>query len=228
HLAAGFSSSRIHRIPAGVVIPPARHDDARRAARETLADVSASLKLPDDSPLAVYTGRLLRNRGLPELVAAWRHVADQRPDARLWLVGEGRAQRALEDQIEALGLVGNVVLAGVFDHVDEILAAADLAVQPAHEGGLSLAVLEAMAAGLPVVASDIADHRDLIDDGQTGLLVRTPTPERLAAAILRLVGDPPLARRLGQAARERAIERYALERQVAEYARLFERLIDSG
>jgi glycosyltransferase involved in cell wall biosynthesis len=219
---------RVHLIPGGGVFPPARHDDARRAAREALADVSASLKLPDDSPLVVYTGRLLRHRGLPELVAAWRQVADQRPDARLWLVGEGRAQRALEDQIESLGLVGSVVLAGVFDHVDEILAAADMAVQPAHEGGLALAVLEAMAAGLPVVARDLADHRDLIDDERTGLLVRAPTPDRLAVAILRLIGDPPLARRLGQAARDRAIECFRLERQAADYARLFERLIDSG
>jgi glycosyltransferase involved in cell wall biosynthesis len=225
--AAGFPAERLCRIAPGVPIPPACGESAKADLRATLAEVVPSLRLAPEAPLAVYTGRLLRNRGLSDLVAAWQSVAERRPEARLWLVGQGRCQRALEDQIEETGLLGKVVLAGVFDHVDEILAAADLFVQPSAEGGLSLAVVEAMAAGLPVIAADVPDHRDLLADEREGLLVRGPNGPRLAAAVLRLLDDAALARRLGGAARQRAAEQFTLARQADDHLRLWESLVDS-
>ena len=118
-------------------------------------------------------------------------IARRRPDARLWLVGEGSLRSALRRRIEGLNLGGRVVLVGVFDQVDELLAAADLFVRPTLEAGTSLALLEAMAAGLPVVASDIPGHREWIADGRDGLLAPLDDARRVVGS------DRPAAGRAG-------------------------------
>ena len=103
-----------------------------------------------------------------------------------------------------MNLGGRVVLVGVFDQVDALLAAADLFVRPTIEAGTSMAVFEALAAGLPVVASDIAGHRQWIADGCEGLLASPDDTAAWSAAIGRLLDDPELAARLGGAARQKA------------------------
>jgi len=118
-----------------------------------------------------------------------------------------------------------VVLAGVFDGIDELLAAADLLVVPAAEGDGSLAVLEAMAAGLPVVAGDIPGNRSLVTDGRHGLLVRVEDPPTLSGAIARLLDEPQLAARLGAEGRRRATTEFSLAKMVDAHVTLFESLI---
>ncbi|MCL4194149.1 MAG: glycosyltransferase family 4 protein, partial [Thermoguttaceae bacterium] len=150
-VAAGYPRARIHYLPNGVRIPPPVDDEAKRRARVALATANASLVLPDQAPLAVFTGRIDAAKGLAELVAAWRMVADRRRDARLWIVGDGPFESDLRRQIEAEDLSSRVVLTGIFDDVSDVLAAADLFVLPSHEEGMSQSLLEAMAAGLPTV-----------------------------------------------------------------------------
>ena len=149
------------------------------------------------APLAVYVGRLDPARGLVEAIAAWQTVAARYPEARLWLLGEGYCRRAIQDQIEGRCLAGKVLLAGTFDRVDEVLAAADLFLLPAATGGVPIALLEAMAAGLPIVTLDCPGHLDLVSHEREALLVRATTSDRLADAMLRLLDDPAMAQRLG-------------------------------
>jgi len=224
-LAEGFSPQQVCHIPPGVHIPSPRTAETRRAARRTLAEAALSLQLADDSPLAVYLGRLAPQAALGQLVSAWASVAREIPDARLWLVGYGAAQRALEDQIERQGLAGRVILGGTFDQVDDILAAADWLVQPIAKPGLGLAILEAMAAGLPVVASDTPEHRELLGDGDCGVLVPPADVDAMAAAMLRLAADHALCCRLGTMGRQRAMACFSLQRQTESYLMLFYRLI---
>jgi len=159
------------------------------------------------------------------LVSAWGSVVARWPNARLWLVGEGPFQEELEAQIAACNLREKVVLAGVFDSVDELLAAADLFVLPSWEEGMSLALLEAMAAGLPIVATDIPGNRDLVSDGLSALLVPARDPRRLAQPIHRLLDTPELGTLLGDAAREVAAARFSLARMADQHLELFERLV---
>ena len=114
------------------------------------------------------------------------------------------------------------MLVGVFDQVDALLAAADVFVRPTSEAGSGLALLEAFAAGLPVVASHIPGHRDWIDDGHDGLLAPADAAS-WALAIGRLLAEPEFAARLGQAARQKAAD-YSLANMVDMHLTLFQEL----
>lgn len=227
-LEAGYGRGQVHYLPNGVAIPQERTAGTRLAARNALGAVNPALRVPHGAPLAVYTGRLHPAKGLAELVAAWEPIARDYPEARLWLVGEGPFSEQLQAQIATRNLQNQVVLAGVFDSVEEVLAAADLFVLPSWEEGMSVALLEAMAAGLPVVATDIPGNRDLVADGQTGLLVPPRDPAILAKAIRRILADPRWAGCLGTAARESTASRFSLAAMADQHLRLFESLIEAG
>lgn len=224
-IAAGYPRPRIHYLPNGVAPQPIADKEAKAAARAALAAANPALESTPSTPLAVYTGRLEEAKGLAGLVEAWQAVCAHRPDARLWLAGEGTFQAGLEEQIESRGLSGRVVLAGVFDNVDDLLAAADLFVLPSLEEGMSLALLEAMAAGLPIIASDIPGNRDLVDPGRHGLLVPPEDVEALSAAVGRLLDGPEPAAPLGAAARDRVRREFSLAATAEKHLALFETLI---
>jgi len=225
-LAAGYPGEKLHVISSGVAIPSAPVDAAmRQAARADLAEAHNDFKLPEGARLAVYAGRLRESKGLTTLVAAWRKVVARHRDARLWLVGSGPLETELEDQIRSAGLTGRVVLTGAFDAVDQVLHAADLFVLPSRHEGLSLALLEAMAAGLPVVASDIPGNRLAIDSGRHGLLVPTGDADALAAGIDELLSQPEWAATLGAAGRARVSQDFPVGKMVRQHRELFEQLL---
>jgi len=224
-IAAGYPPDRVHCLPNGVPIPEEPGVGHKAEARAALAAASPALECPVSARLAVYAGRLDRAKGLDTLLAAWPAVLARFPDAQLWLAGEGPYGPDLQAAIASRGLTGRVVLAGVFDSVDELLLAADLFVIPSLEEGMSVALLEAMAAGLPIVASDIPGNRDVVSDGREALLVPVEDPRALAAAVLRVFEEPDLATQLGDAARRSAVERFSLAAKADRYLELFESLI---
>ena len=227
-IAAGYPRSRIHFVPNGVAIPPRVNKESRERARATLAELNPKLSCPAGSPIAVYTGRLHEAKGLADLVAAWKSVVSRWPNARLWLVGEGPFEQALRERIDSQDLPGRVVLAGVFDNVDELLTAADLFVLPSLEEGMSIAMLEAMAIGLPVVASDIPGNRGLVTHQEHGLLVPTHDVDSLSAAIEQLLEDRRLAARLADAGRDHVRQHFSVAGMVDRHLELFEDLAGAG
>ncbi len=224
-IVAGYSRQRIHYIPNGVVMPEPRDAANRAEARADLAEADPSLAIGNDAPLAVYTGRLHAMKGLDDLIRAWPRVLKELPSARLWLVGDGPHRAELNDLIGRLGLWGFVYLAGPFDDVEEFLRAADLFALPSLEEGMSLAVLEAMAMGLPVIASAIPANEVIVADGVTGRLAPPRDADRLAALIVELFRDRRQAERLGKEARRQVSEKYSLENMVESHLALFEGLL---
>lgn len=224
-IAAGYPRDRVHYIPHGVATQPVRGPTSRTAARRSLAADHPTLMLAETTPLAVFVGRLDRSRGLDSLVTAWRAVVAQRPKARLWLVGLGPQQAALRQRIDAAGLGSCVTLVGRFDEVDTLLAAADLFVLPGAEVDLSVALLEAMAAGLPSVACDHAGNREVVENERLGLLVPPGDTDALAGALVRLLDEPELAHRLGAAARAQVESHFSLAKMVDAQVTLFEDLL---
>lgn len=224
-LARGYDADRVVSLPNGVSIPPLSTMETRLAARRTLVETQPALDLRSDTPLALFTGRLHPGKGLDRLIAAWKIVVSRHPTARLLLAGEGPQQMAMARQIEALSLTGHIRLVGAFPEVDELLAAADLFILPSYEEGMSLALLEAMAAGLPVVASDVAGNRAVLRDGREGLLVPAGQVQTLAAAIERLWDDRELGARLGRSARRRVETEFSLAQSIEAHEHLFHRLV---
>jgi glycosyltransferase involved in cell wall biosynthesis len=162
-----------------------------------------------DRPRILSVGRLKAPKDFPTLVRA---LGDLRPDSfEAVIVGDGPDRQLLEEEIHELGLEDRVSLAGERRDVPELLAGADVFVLPSRSEGHPVSVLEAMAAGIPVVASRVGGVPEQVSDGETGLLVEPGDPTELAAALRRLTADPRLRRRLGAAGRVRAEQAFDLD-----------------
>src|SRR5436190_6003689 len=222
---AGYAAERVARIDNGVAIPPPRSPAGQGAARTALGEANHDLRLEPGAKLAVYTGRLHPDKGLVDLINAWRPIAERWPSARLWLVGEGPQREELFRQIGDLDLKYRICLPGAFDDTEQVLEAADMFILPSYSEGMSLSLLEAMAAGLPVLASDIAGNRSLVEHEQNGLLTPPREARRLSADISRLFGEPALREALGSRAREEVQAKYSLEKMGREHLELIERLV---
>jgi len=148
-------------------------------------------------------------KGLDDLIAAASDLAPKHPAMRVLLVGDGPHRGALETKARTAGLEQRIRFAGSQNDVPSFLAAMDIAVLPSLAEGFSNALLEYMAAGLPIVATDVGGNREAL--GETGLLVPPGQPEALAEAIARLVRDPELRRRLGAAAQDRVRSQFGID-----------------
>ena len=162
-------------------------------------------------PLVVAVGRLAEPKDALTLVRALAGVRG-RPFTAL-LVGDGPDRASVEAEVRRLGLQDAVALAGTRDDVPELLARADVFALSSRSEGAPLSILEAMAAGLPVVSSQVGGVPELVVDGETGLLVPPGDPAAMAAALGRLLADAGLRRRLGAAGRERAQRCFDVRRQ---------------
>ncbi len=163
--------------------------------------------------LIAFCGRCEEGKGVYELLEATARLAPTLPEVRLELAGDGELDR-VERRASELGIRAHVHLPGWIDsdRRDALLARATVFVLPSHAEGLPVALLEAMAAGCPVVATKVGGIPDLVTDGVDGLLVPPRDPEALAAAIRRVLTDPALARRLGCNARATVAAHFSPER----------------
>ena len=173
----------------------------------------ASLATPDDVPLAVALGRLHPNKGFDVLLAAVAKV----PQLHLWLAGEGPLRAALERQASSLGIKDRVRFLGWRQDVGALLAAADMLVCSSRREPLGNTIIEAWAAGKPVVACAAAGPAELIESDKTGLLVPCDNAGALAEAIDRLAHDKPRAQALGEAGRAVFAAQFSEARVVARY-----------
>lgn len=166
-------------------------------------------------------GRLMPVKGQDVLLAALPRLLAEFPKLQLALVGRGDFREELERQAAALGVARAVVFTGHRDDIRDMLACFDMIVIPSRAEGLSLGLIEAMTAARPIVATAVGGNPQALTDGESGLLVPPEDPEALAAAIIRLLRDPDLARTLGENARRRAEERFTITRMVEQYRALY-------
>ncbi len=181
--------------------------DADAFVRERSESLRRRLTDGDPRPVVLTIGRLDDLKGHVHLLAAAREV----PEAFFLISGEGPARAMLERRVSELGIGERVRFLGRYPSVPDLLACADLFALPSLSEGLPLAVLEAMAAGLPVVASAIGGTDEVVDDGTTGLLVRPADANALGGAIRRVLGDADLAQRLGAAGRTRVEREFSAD-----------------
>lgn len=169
-------------------------------------------------------GRLSPEKGFDVLVNALSLVQDQDSDVGLVIFGDGPLKAALQQQIATLGLPGTVILAGFRGDLDRYVPHLDMLVLPSHTEGLPNVVLEACAAGVPVVATSVGGTPEVIEDGVSGLLVPPGDPVSLASAICEMIGDEENAREMAFQGRQRVLEWFSFHRQVEQYLELFDAL----
>jgi glycosyltransferase involved in cell wall biosynthesis len=176
----------------------------------------------------LFLGDLLKRKGVFDLVGAWPRVVAEFPGARLVLAGTGLHEE-LRERTETLGIAQAVELAGWVEHEQKrrLLAEADLFVLPSHIEGAPISLLEAMAAGLPSVVTPVGGVLDVVTDGQEALVVPPGDADALVRAVVRLLGSPREARRLGEAARRRAAD-FDIEVYVDRLDASYRRIIANG
>jgi glycosyltransferase involved in cell wall biosynthesis len=222
-IAAGYPRDRVHRIVGGVPVSgPVLSSGDKLAARWSLENVNTLLHCPPETPAAVYTGRLDETVGQPAIERLASTLPGDGPTRRLWLVGAGANQSELNRQIDAAGLVGRVVIPGVFADVSELLAAADAAVIGGNSGESHALLLEAMAAGLPIAADDTPLHRSVVGDESCVRLVPGDS-DPLGEILVRMFHDVDEAHRMGAAAKALVEREYEIGKVADAHMRLLER-----
>jgi glycosyltransferase involved in cell wall biosynthesis len=176
-----------------------RFDDSVLPDRE---EIRRTLGMPRNAPLAMCAARLSPEKGVAAFLEAAALV--QQADAWFLVAGDGPLRPSLEQQIGLLGLTHRARLLGLRQDIPDLMRTADLLCVPSREEGLGLAAIEAMASGLPVVATHVGGLPEVVVDGETGFLVAPGDRAALAAAMTGLLANPEYARRLGRAGRERA------------------------
>jgi glycosyltransferase involved in cell wall biosynthesis len=199
----GYPPRRVRVIPNGVEVKGVSRE-AQRSERPWLLGVA------DVDVLIGAVGRLSQQKGFQYLLPAFELVHRQCPQTKLCIVGEGELRAELERWIADRHMQDHVLLLGHRRDVDACLACFDVFAFPSLFEGMPFTLLEAMAAGLPIVATAIPPIEEAIDDGKEGLLVPAKNVEVLAETLLALIQNPPLRKYLGRQARKRVAEQYSL------------------
>ena len=229
YAARGIPAEKIEVIPNGIPLPP--------ACSTTRQEILAELGIPSTARLVGLIGRLWPQKRVKDALWAADLLKQIRDDVHLAIVGDGPDRRRLEIFRDQCEIGDKVHFLGHRSDVPRLLPHFDVLWLPSAYEGQSNAIMEAMAAGVPVVATDIPGTRELVVDGQTGYLVSTEgwppnatTVNKTVAAglarhTLRILDDPALARRLGEAAQKRMRDEFSVENMVARYADLYRRLL---
>jgi L-malate glycosyltransferase len=207
---------RTHCLPNGVdtgrFAPLDRHG---RAARR------AELGLPPHAFLFGCVARLRAVKRHCDMLDGFAQATGQRPDVQLVLVGDGELEGELRSQAARLGIAERVLFLGPRADVEQLLPLFDAFVLTSSTEGMSNAVLEAMACGLPVIATAVGGNPETVDAPRSGLLVPPHAPEQLAKAMQTLLEDPERTVRMGREARRRAVDRFSVDAMVRSFARLY-------
>ena len=194
-------------------------------SQETIAEKRAKLGLLQDDKVIVNIGRLHPQKGHEYLLRAARKIIPRMKNLKFLIVGDGSMKDSLELLSERLGIKKNVVFTGKRDDIKDILCFSDISVLSSIREGFSNVILESMACGKPVIATDVGGNNEIVIDGKNGFIVPSRDEDTLADKILALAGNEELTERMGLAARE-TVKKFSLKRMVDKTEQLYEKLMD--
>jgi glycosyltransferase involved in cell wall biosynthesis len=198
----------------------------RRSVDKTL--VRSQLGLGADARLIAMVGTLKEVKGHHYMVEAMTSIVPQYPDVHALFIGDGPLKRELQAQVEKVSLNTHIHFLGNRSDVPELLAASDFFALPSLWEGLSMALLEAMTTGLPIVASEVSGTVGAITHNETGLLVPPGNSQQLAEAIEQLLTNPKQAQAMGAAARRLVETEFSAQKQADEHLALYYRLLNGS
>jgi len=209
-------------IPNGVDLTQFKQPHPDRRLRE-------ELDIEEGSVLVGTLGQLIPGKGHDVLLKAAERVAEQAPEVKTVIVGNGNTayRNTLEDLSAKLEIKDKVMFTGYREDIPGILSCLDIAVLPSttHLEGLSRVIIEAMASGKPVIATDAGGNPEAVEDGRTGILVPPGDPDRLARAILELARDANKRKRMGEAGRKRAEQLFSIEMNIARIEKIYKEIL---
>jgi glycosyltransferase involved in cell wall biosynthesis len=204
-----------------------RRFDRQQVPPDILVQKRAELGIPQDSPVIGFVGRLVAEKGILELLAAAPAILQRYPQVRFLFIGEVDSEKpdALTPQIAHQYDVAHAcVFAGRREDMPELFALIDAFVLPSHRESFPRSPMEAASMQVPCVLTDIPGCREVVEHGRNGLLIPLEDVSALSEAVLQILGDKPMAARMGQEGRKMALarfdERLVFEKVKAEYARL--------
>ncbi len=209
-----------------VVIPNSINlDEFNR--RINVAKKKEEFRINNREKVVGFIGRLNHQKGLVYLLEAAMVVTQSVSNVRFLIIGDGPKRAEFEERTKELGIAGKVLFAGFRDDVNELYPIFDITVLPSLYEGLPIVPIESMGSGKPVVATQVAGTPEVVIDGETGVLVPPKDAESLAEAILQLLQDDALRRKMGKKGRELVKEKYSNERMVKAHKMLYQNLIES-
>ncbi len=211
-------ADRIRVVPLGLELEGLTRELPRGRLREA-SGVAAS------APLIGMVGRLVPIKDVPTFLRAAALVHEGRPDSRFALIGDGEERAALEEECCRLGLDGVVTFHGWRRDIEGVYGDLDVVVNSSRNEGTPVALIEALAAARPVVATRVGGTPDLLGDGARGLLVPAGDPEALAAAILETLRSPDAARERARAGRAHVLAQHSASRLIADIDALYRELL---
>jgi glycosyltransferase involved in cell wall biosynthesis len=225
----------LRRYSAVISISEFLRNFAQASTHVDVVTVRYGLPAPRDPPTKgerkekmrlLAVGRLEEQKGFDVAIQAMPRIIQAAPSASLWIAGDGRKRRLLADRIRSFGLTDSVSLLGKRDDVNELMLSADILIHPARWEGFGLVFLEAMRAGLPVVATRAGAIPEIVADGITGLLVPPDDPDQLAAAIIELIRNPARRLEMGAAGFERLKKCFSPEQMASGTAGVYETVLE--
>jgi glycosyltransferase involved in cell wall biosynthesis len=220
-LTLGVPSTKLRFIPNGIdtkIFHPAPKSNY----------LHSLIKIPPEAPLVGFIGRLSPEKG-PEMFVRVAQIAHKRlKNCHFVLVGEGQMRRELQDEIDQHDLTGHIHMVGLQRDMTKIYPCLDLVVSTSYSEAMPLVIVEAMASGLPVVATNVGGVVDIVEVGGTGLLKQPGDTEGLANDIVTLMTSNSTRMQMGEAARKRVEEKFDLSDIVAQTAQLLRSLTQSG
>jgi len=193
---------KISVIPNGTILEDNYYERSKRESDGSARDIGVNI---------CYAGRLSEEKGMLVLLDAWEMTAKQYPWAHLWIIGDGNMRSEMEQIVVARGLSRQTTFTGFQDDSSKFLSSMDMVVLPSLTENMSMILLEAMAMGIPVIASDVGGIPEVVKNGVEGLLVRSGDPKPLYHGIKTLLDDPELRIRMGQLGYKKVAEKYNLK-----------------
>ena len=211
----GVPEEKVMVIPYGVNLDKYNTNDDGIEKRKSIGLTKGDL-------VVGMVGRLVPQKAHLYLIQAAEAVVKTFPDVKFVLVGDGELHEELGEKTKELGVDKNFIFLGFRNDVDELLSTFDIFTLPSLYEGLPNVVLEAMASGLPVVATPVDGTKEAVVDNETGILVPVKDVEKLAASLVKLLKDKELAKKMGRRGRKRVEEEFSLEKQIRSFEKLYE------
>lgn len=220
-LAEGLPAEKTTVIHNAIQLPK---EPPRRPERSGLRE---ELGLPQNTVVAGTVARLHKVKGHTYLIQAVRRLKDRHPNVHYIWVGGGEMEQELKAEVQNAGLADVIHFLGIRKDVPELLPQFDLFILPSVSEGLSLAILEAMLAGVPVIATAVGGSPEVVEEGRDGLLVPARDAEALYRAIDRALSNPEQMRRFARAGQQKVFAQYSLERLVGETTNVYKFVTNS-